>query len=473
MTGRLIVVSNRIPENAVPSGGLVVALHEALIDLGGIWIGAHPDRATKPDQPAVDLPSHPAYRKLGLPITADEHAGHYLGYSNSVLWPLCHRRTDLVDLDSDHAATYRAVNRRMAHAVAELAGPDDMIWVHDYHFLPLATELRAIGVRARIGFFLHIPFPVADDLTVLPRRDNVAGWIAGYDLVGLQTQADVARCLEMVRAAPGAEILPDGRIKVGPRVAALRALPIGIDAKGFAHAAQAGDGHALAGIPSGVPLVVGVDRLDYTKGLPNRVRAFGTYLDRLPANTVRPTFLQITPRCRGDVRAYRQIRKEMERLTGRVNARHSDLGATPVRYIERGIPRDILAPVFRAARVGLVTPMIDGMNLVAKEYVSAQDMANPGVLILSRNAGAAEQMDAALLVNPYNVTGMAKALEEAMRMSLAERQARHGALAKVVFGGAVQDWASIFLDRLRQTERPLPIPRRWADSRGIAFDIAS
>jgi trehalose 6-phosphate synthase len=456
MSGRLIVVSNRIPTEEVPSGGLVVALHEALSETGGLWIGAHPDLVDDPTDGLVDLTGG-GYTRKAFRLTAEERRTYYLGYANSVLWPLCHRRSDLIDFERAFAEGYLAVNRRVARAVATLAGPDDLIWIHDYHFLPLASMLRAQGVTARIGLFLHIPFPVLADLDALPERLDFPGWISAFDIVGLQTEADVARCRELFRAEEGGELLPDGGMRHGGRSFAARAFPIGIDTEAFAKAAAVGGGEYLVNLGPREDLVIGVDRLDYSKGLPNRFRAFGQFLDGQEKGDRRASLLQIAPPSREEVGAYQDIRDELERLSGSINGRHAELDWTPIRYIHRGLPRDQLAVLYRVARVGLVTPLADGMNLVAKEYVAAQDPENPGVLVLSRMAGAAEELSEALLVNPYDVEEMAHAIDAALGMSRSERQRRHRVLLEVIRRNDVSHWRRACLDALGRVERHEPV----------------
>ena len=456
MTGRLIVVSNRIPTGEIPSGGLVVALHEALSEAGGLWIGAHPDPVERADDRLVDLPGN-GYGRKAFRLTEAERRTYYLGYANSVLWPLCHRRSDLIAFERAFAEGYLAVNRRVARAVAALAGPEDLVWIHDYHFLPLAAMLRAEGVRARLGLFLHIPFPVLADLDALPEREDFPAWIAAFDVVGLQTEADVARCVELFRAEPDGAPAPGGRIRYRDRTLLVRAFPIGIDAAGFSAAAAVGGGERLVNLGWREDLVIGVDRLDYSKGLPNRFRAFGLFLDRQEKGDRRASLLQIAPPSREEVGAYQDIRDELERLAGHINGRHAELDWTPIRYIHRSLPRDRLAILYRAARVGLVTPLADGMNLVAKEYVAAQDPADPGVLVLSRMAGAAEELTEALLVNPYDIEEMALAIDAALAMPLPERQRRHGVLAEVVRRNDVTHWRRSCLDALRRVGRPEPV----------------
>jgi trehalose 6-phosphate synthase len=449
--GRLIVVSNRIPTEEAPSGGLVVALHDALQARGGIWIGAHPDVVEEAGEEFVELPAE-GYQKLAFRISQADRKTHYLGYSNSVLWPLCHHRVDLIAPEIGFAEGYLALNRRVAKMIAAIAEPEDRIWVQDYHFLPLAACLRAQGVTARVGLFLHVPFPNGADLDALSERDAFLAWIAGYDLVGLQTKADVARCLEVFRADPHSEVFLDGRVKFGPHVFAVRSFPIGIDAEAFAAEAVRADGRALLNLSEREELVIGVDRLDYSKGLPNRVQAFGRILDARESDDRRPTLLQIAPPTREDVAAYQAIRDELEQIAGHLNGAHSDLDWTPIRYIHRAVQRDTLAALYRVARVGLVTSLADGMNLVAKEFVAAQDPQDPGVLVLSRTAGAAEQMPEAVLVNAYDIDDIARGLQQALDMPKAERIARNDALRIGVFRDSVSTWCDSVLQALSETE---------------------
>lgn len=452
--GRLVVVSNRVPKGDVPAGGLVFALDEALRGTGGLWFGADepggdPDagvRALGPDATG-------AYERFAFPVTHAEHQGHYLGYSNSVLWPLFHHRPDLLAVEEGDFDHYVAVNRRVAHALRDRIGPDDMIWVHDYHFLMLAHELRAIGVRNRIGLFLHIPFPGASDVMALSQVAMLPAWLAAFDLVGLQTERDVGAALELLRHDPRTELLNDGRLARGGRTFRLLRFPIGIDAEGFARTAR----HAVQprlSLPTDgpAPLLLGVDRLDYSKGLVHRFRAFGRYLSEMRDPRLKPTYIQIAPVSRGDVAAYRDIREELERTAGSVNGAHSTLDWTPIRYVRQHVDREVVAALYRRADVALVTPLADGMNLVAKEYVAAQDPEDPGVLILSHFAGAAEQMPEALLVNPYDEHAFAEAMHRAVHMPAEERRRRHEALRRSVFREDVDWWAQTFLDRLSEAK---------------------
>lgn len=447
---RLIVMSNRVPDSSMPSGGLVVALHQSLKAIGGIWVGSR-DGGSR----TLELESERSgYRKARFGLSASERENYYLGYSNSVLWPLCHRRTDLMKLSRAFYDGYLAVNRRIAGEVARLAEDDDMIWVHDYHFIPMAAELRAARSRGRIGFFLHIPFPTATDLAALPQFDEFHVWLASYDLVGLQTQGDVARCLELFRAHPEAEILVDGAIKFRERVFRVASFPIGIDVEEFARLAKPG-GRDLLGIGDEL-LAVGAERLDYSKGLPQRLEGFETWLSANAGSNL--TYLQIAAPSRGEVGAYQTLASELRETAGRINAVNSTLEHTPLKLLFQPTPRETLATIFRASDLGLVTPLADGMNLVAKEYVAAQNPDNPGVLILSRNAGAAETLTSALIVNPFDPAEIADAMSTAISMSRVERISRHEHLLDAVRASDIKHWGGAFIARLQQRSR-FEVPR--------------
>ncbi|PZX15265.1 trehalose 6-phosphate synthase [Palleronia aestuarii] len=454
MPGRLIVLSNRIPTEGPPSGGLVVALHELLAERGGLWIGAASDFADEPSETFQPVAGEERYEKATFDLTEDEHADYYLGYANSVLWPLCHHRTDLLAMERRYADGYRAVNARVARMLAQIVGPEDRIWVHDYHFLPLALELRRLGVAARVGMFLHIPFPAAADISALTESDEFYQWFAAFDLVGLQTEADVARCLDAYRRHPSGEMLLDGRVKLDGSIFKVRSFPIGIDGKTFADIAKTPPAHDPVHIRADARLILGVDRLDYSKGIPHRFRGFSTYLARRDPCSPRATLLQITPPSRESVMAYQEITRELEALSGRINGQYGEIDWTPIRFVVRSVPRETLVPLYRMASVGLVTPLADGMNLVAKEFVAAQDPDDPGVLVLSRGAGAAEQMTDALIVNPYDAEDVGDAIEKGLTMPLEERRSRHAALMEVVRNTDIFEWGNRFIDALGAVKKP-------------------
>ena len=457
MSGRLIVVSNRVPLGGQGSGGLVVAMHECLTDQGGIWIGA---KQIEDGTPSETFERHEAegYEKMTFDLTRQDEEEYYLGFSNSVLWPLCHRRTDLIDFETAYAEGYERVNQRLARMLAEVVEPNDRIWVQDYHFFPLAAHLRNMGVRNKIGFFLHIPFPNVSDLPALPSFEVFGDWIAAYDLFGLQTRRDVAACLEFFRTRNDAEMMLDGSLKYRSRTFQVRSFPIGIDAEAMNEAADVKLAECKLRLLADERLMIGVDRLDYSKGLLNRFKAVEAYLDQLGPDEPRVSLLQIAPPTRERVLAYREMRDELEQLTGKVNGAHSELDWTPVRYIHRPVDRSLLAALYRRADIALVTSFADGMNIVAKEYVASQDPEDPGVLILSHFAGAAEQMEQALLVNPYDVPEMTEAICRALKMPLEERKERHQDLLKGVKEQDIRWWSQTYLHALDRCPEPVPAP---------------
>ena len=445
--GRLVVVSNRLPLGDNPSGGLVVAMDEALRQ-GGVWIGNSGEIAETAAEALTPHPGAP-FERLSFDLTEAEHRDYYLGYANSVLWPLCHFRVDLMVMRPDYLSAYRRVNRRIARLVADALREGDRVWVQDYHHLPLAHELRTLGVTNPIGFFLHIPFPGPMAFNALPNADEVARWIAAFDLFGLQAERDVAACREALKTVDGAEV-DDVHVRIGDACARLAAFPIGIEVDEFAAiAAEAGP------LPEGGPAtVIGVDRLDYSKGLPQRFKAFGELLERRPDMAGDIQLLQIAPPTREEVEAYRDIREELERLSGAINGEHATLDWTPIRYIHRSVPRERLAALYRHARIGLVTPLADGMNLVAKEYVTAQDPEDPGVLILSKFAGAVQQMEeGALVVNPHDLEDVVQAIVTALWMPMRERRERHSGLMDRLRVEDVHWWRRAFLGALDEAAK--------------------
>ena len=444
--GRLVVVSNRIPGDGASSGGLVVALHDTLSKRGGIWIGSSGETLEEPSTSLREVGSTP-YRRLAYDLSQEDQENFYLGYSNSVLWPLFHYKPDLIDLQEGFSSGYREVNARVARMIADVLEPDDLLWIHDYHFLPLAQDLRTLGVKNRIGFFLHIPFPTAQNLPALPEARELPHWLAACDLVGLQTKRDVAACREALRVSGQVEVMADGTIRCGGNAFALEHFPIGIDAEGFAELARTAPAPTMA-VATKTKIILGVDRLDYSKGLVHRFQGFGAFLDQREPGSMRATLLQIAPPSRSDVEAYSDMRDQLDAMSGSINGAHAELDWTPIRYIRRPVEHDALAAIYRRSAAALVTPLADGMNLVAKEYVAAQDPEDPGVLILSPFAGAVEQLDEAIVVNPYDATNMAEGIEQALNMPLEERKRRHASLWQNVREENVEWWTRKFLERL-------------------------
>ncbi len=450
---RLVVVSNRV---ALPgesrAGGLAVGLEAALKSRGGLWFGWN-GKVVRGDSGRLHEQVGGEVRYATMELNRRDHDDYYNGFANRTLWPLLHSRLDLVDYARETREGYHRVNTLFADRLAPLLRDDDLLWIHDYHLIPLASLLRARGVRCRIGFFLHVPMPSADLVSALPEHGRLFSTLFAHDLVGFQTGRDADRFRTYARIFGGARVEADGTLVLpGGGVVSVAAFPIGIDAARIAtQSAAAVNKPAVRALRESLSdrlLAIGVDRLDYSKGLPERFRAFGRYIERHPDQRGRLTFLQIAPVSRGDVAEYRHLRDQLEGISGHINGTHASPDWTPLRYVNRNFAHATLTGFYRAAKVALVTPLRDGMNLVAKEYVAAQDPEDPGVLVLSMLAGAALELDAALLVNPYDLDGVADAIARASTMPLAERRERWRAMMAPVSGNDIHTWCRRFLERL-------------------------
>jgi trehalose 6-phosphate synthase len=460
---RVVIVSNRVSPAASAQnnqGGLAIAMQATLDRDRAMWFGWSGEVVDEwPSAPQLSQDGRTTRALLDLPRKDYEH--YYAGFSNRALWPLFHYRIDLSEFDYEDYAGYRRVNEAFAEHLAPLLDPDDVIWVHDYHLIPLGSFLRERGVTQRIGFFLHTPFPVPEILTTLPVHEDLVRALAAYDLVGFQTDSDLRAFLEYIRREAHGETRADGRFSAFGRRSQAASFPIGIDTDRVTERAQyAADSQRsrrLRDSLAGRKLVIGVDRLDYSKGLINRFKGVQLLFEDHPEHRRGAVVLQIAPPTRGDVPEYRQLRQALDGLMGRINGRFGEPDLLPVRYLNRHFSQDTLFGYYRLAAVGLVTPLRDGMNLVAKEYVASQNPENPGVLILSRFAGAAQQLTAAVTVNPYDPHGIAAALDRALIMPLQERRERHAALIKVLHDYDLTAWRDRFLAALmRQGGAPRP-----------------
>jgi trehalose 6-phosphate synthase len=451
---RLVVVSNRVADLSAgcQSGGLAVAMTEALRATGGLWFGWSGKTHKNAARSAPRLHRFDSILTATVDLTPAEHEHYYLGFANRCLWPLLHYRLGLTEIDAKSRRVYLAVNRRFAAELAPLLQPGDRIWVHDYHLIPLAEALRRHGVTNEIGFFLHTPFPPPEVFAAAPHYRRLARALFAYDLVGFQTKRDRENFARLVVEALKGQRLDQGRLSAFGQTVVASAFPIGIDPGWIAEAAaRRANGSTLRRLRHALgqqSLIVGVDRLDYTKGLVEKFAAVEALLEAHAEHSGRVTMLQIAPPTREGVEAYDAVRGQLEAMAGRINGRFGDFTWVPVRYIHRSLSRDDLAGLFRHARVGLVTSLRDGMNLVAKEFVAAQDPADPGVLVLSCFAGAAEQLTEAVLVNPHDIHDVAAALHRALTMPLEERRARHDALWHKIASHNVERWRELFLERL-------------------------
>jgi trehalose 6-phosphate synthase len=454
---RLVIVSNRVTlpgEQSARAGGLTVAVREALRRRNGIWFGWSGEITDDPSE-EPNVSSSGRFTVATLDLSQHEHDSYYAGFSNSVLWPLFHYRLGLIEFKRESYAAYLAVNQRFAQAVAKMLLPDDIIWVHDYHFIPLGQALRRLGVNNPIGFFLHIPFPSPEVLIALPFNERLVESMCAYNLLGFQTERD-ARCFKhFIVDEAGGSVENDGSVHAYGRSTRVEVYPVGIDTARYAEVALEAGGSAevrrLHESLGGRDLIIGVDRLDYTKGLPLRFDAYAQMLREHREHRSKVVLMQIAPTSRNEVRQYRSLRHELEQSAGRINGKFAQFDWVPLRYLNRSHSRSSLAGFYRTAKVGLVTPLRDGMNLVAKEYVASQNPEDPGVLVLSHLAGAAQELgDGAKLVNPYDTTGVAEAMHEALVMGREERKARWKQMYDTISTNTITRWQQRFLADLGQ-----------------------
>jgi trehalose 6-phosphate synthase len=457
---RLVVISNRVAaptpgKAAANGGGLAVAMQEALASTGGLWFGWSGHSGENPQaDPHITERDGVTYAQLDL--SATDYDEYYNGYANSTLWPLFHYRLDLAAFRQRTYAGYHRVNALFAHKLAQLLRPDDVIWVHDYHLIPIAEELRQMGYNNRIGFFLHTPFPVPEVLGALPNLKLLMRSFCAYDLIGFQTESDNAALRRYLTDWAGGRALEDGRIEAFGRTVETRVFPISIDVAGLATlATDVAKTPTLKRFERSLndrQLVLGVDRLDYSKGLPQRFEAFGKLLENYPDMNNRVTMMQIAPPSRENVPEYQAIRAELEQIAGHINGLNAEFDWQPLRYINKGYSRRTLAGFYRIARIGLVTPLRDGMNLVAKEFVAAQDPEDPGVLVLSQFAGAASELGGgALLVNPYDIEDSAENLRRGLSMPLDERKERWQTMWATLEANTIEHWRKAYLKALHAT----------------------
>ncbi len=452
---RLIVVSNRVQppnKNGGAQGGLAIALQAALREYSGLWFGWS-GGVTDRFSGEIDFQTIDGVTTAMVDLEEQDVDEYYNGYANRTLWPLFHYRIDLAEFERDFAGGYARVNARFADTLAPLIEPDDLVWVHDYHLFPLGRELRQRGVANRMGFFLHIPWPPANLLLSLPNHRELVESLFDYDVVGFQSDDWRDSFIHYVTEQMGGRAEPGGIVSADGRKISVIDCPIGIDFAEFSQSVNSTAArlsrYRVRQSAAGRDMIIGVDRLDYSKGLEERFLGYERFLSQHPEQHGELFLLQVAPPSRGDVQSYQQIRASLDSVSGRINGEFADFDWVPIRYVNQGYPRDQLAGMYRAARVGLVTPLRDGMNLVAKEYVAAQDPEDPGVLILSEFAGAARQLSAAVLVNPYSPDDLADAIQRALTMSREERVERWQALYANVRDEDVVWWRKRFTDALQ------------------------
>ncbi len=451
---RLVVVSNRVPlpSSGSQAGGLSVALHGLMARRGGLWFGWSGAVSEGSARGELKRETAASIDYVTFDLSAEEHNGYYNKFSNGVLWPLLHTLPELMDYDRLDARTYRDVNDRIAEMLVSFLRPTDLVWIHDYHLLPLPMALRSRHVHNPIGFFLHIPFAPADVLGAAPEMASFIRDMLGADVIGFQTDNDMRNFAGAAQQLAGATRLTGNTLQVGSRRVKLGVFPVEIDATEFARIAadmaKTGASDRLRKSLTAQSLVLGMDRLDPTKGLIQRVAGLRRLFEKYPAWKRRVTALQIAASSRGDVESYRSLRTTLDHDVGSLNGDFADPDWTPLRLITRGVARNIGAGYMRIACVGLITPLRDGMNLVAKEFVAAQNPVDPGVLVLSRFAGAARQLDGAILVNPYDADALADALDVALKMGQEERVQRWTSMWSQIEDRTPVQWGRNFVATL-------------------------
>src|ERR1700691_3311182 len=436
-------------------GGLAARLLPVVEKSGAIWVGSSGrvrDGANK--EPFAEIEALGAGALAMLDLPAAHYGGYYEGFANSALWPALQSRADLIRASQDDYLSYREVNAFMARALLRFRKPDAAFWIQDYHFLALGAELRDLGVTQPVGFLLHTPWPMRAIMGGGHHHRELIEAMLAYDLVGFQTEDDCENFLEYLSSCLGLES-EDGVVTSRYGKSRIAVFPIGIDAEKFALQAAKAVSHPdvsrLRRSLNGEKLAIGVDRLDYSKGLVNRINAFDRMWTLQPTLQRTVSLLQIATPSRGAIEAYGNLQNELAKLVSDVNGRHGEVDWTPIRYLNKGFSQTVLAGLYRTAQVGVVTPLNDGMNLVAKEYVAAQHPADPGVLVLSKFAGAANELETALLVNPHDIDGMARTIALALSMPLTERRIRWEAMMAKLHAGTIQQWFADFVDALQGT----------------------
>lgn len=467
---KLIVLSNRVnlPSKKSPkavAGGLAVALQEALAKDGGIWVGWNGQVVTNiSDMPdTVNQFATEQHDKVTYVTTAFspmQYEKYYCGYANNRLWAGMHDRTDLIVSSSEDFSVYQAVNRMFAKQLQQIAQPDDMIWIQDYHFFAVARHCRDLGMKQRIGFFLHIPFPQLWVWDFLTYGQTLIQQLLDYDVVGLQTQQDAQNCVAVIE-----QLLPhaiqitqtNGRtlIRHGNHTTLIKAYPIGINPV-YIHklASQPlSDQAVLKNLTSTITTILAAERLDYSKGIPERLQAFAAFLQRYPQYLEQIQLYQIACPSRLDIQTYQQLRQQVHTLVEQINSQFATASWQPIIYQEDPVSHDNLMPLFRQCQICWVNSLKDGMNLVAKEYIAAQDEQNAGILILSKNAGAAHQLQQAILVDPTNNDSMIEGLYQALTMTKQQREQRHQSLLKSIYETNIDTWRAHFLADLTHMDK--------------------
>ena len=452
---RLVVVSNRIaiPDGTKSAGGLAVGIVDALKNTSGLWFGWNGEisEISESEEDDMSVVEDDGITYASVPLNQNDYDLYYCQFSNAVLWPALHYRIDLVDYQREAWEGYCRVNDLLARRLLPLLKPDDILWIHDYHLLPFAASLRKLGVTNRIGFFLHIPFPTPEIFNAVPPHNELLEMMSHYDLLGFQTEGDRLAFLDNLGELTTLQPTGTYMHQAFGNTFSTGVYPISIAPDSIKEMAEGPLPSKLAAMEQELreaQNIISCERLDYTKGLPERFLAFEALLEKFPQHRGKVRYSQIAPTSRGDVQAYQDLRHQLETEVGRINGKYGSLNQTPLFYLNQHFQRSLLMKLFRLTDVGLVTPLRDGMNLVAKEYVAAQDPKDPGVLVLSQFAGAANELTAALIVNPYDRDDVAAALDKALTMPLEERIERYNDMMNVLHKNDIANWGDTYLKDL-------------------------
>ena len=450
---KLIVLSNRVslpnPDKAT-AGGLAVALQDALSDIGGVWLGWNGEQVENQADVDFNEIQHNGVKYITCPLTKTQYQKYYSGFANRTLWPAMHSRADLIEYNAEEYEVYQQVNRLFAQKLKHIAQPDDMIWIHDYHFLSVAHYCRELGMQNRFGFFLHIPFASLNIWKLIPQARLLIQDLSQYDVIGLQTEHDQQQCLQVTHHFLGSSTIQDNMLQYKNHQVMIQCYPIGINPKQIQQVAEQEKSNHYFDFAKmrQQKTIISVDRIDYSKGLIERFNAFEAFLNNHPEYQKHLTDLQIACPCRMDIAAYQNLFAALKAKVELINDRFSQDGWLPINCIHETVSHENLMHIYRQSDICWVNSLRDGMNLVAKEFIAAQDPTDPGVLILSKYTGAAKQMTEALIVDPQNQTSMQKALKKALKMSKVERLERYKYLIKGLKIFDINDWRNAILNDL-------------------------
>lgn len=461
---KLIVLSNRVSlpnPDTHAAGGLAVALQDALDTLGGIWLGWNGEKISDDQDNQFSVQSKLDVHYMTCPLKEYQYQSFYSGYSNSVLWPGMHHRGDLIDLENCDYDVYQEVNLLFAQKLVQIASPDDIIWIHDYHFFSVAHHCRQLGMKNRIGFFLHIPFAPLEIWEKIQEAKLLLGHLCEYDVIGLQTERDQSICTHVLRNYAGATQIDAEIMTLNQNLTRVKCYPIGVNPQSIQEISKLSQPEISAFFDAkdykDVKTIIGVDRIDYSKGLIERFNAFETFLERHPEFHQLITDIQVACPCRMEIPAYEALFEDLNLKMNQINQEYSQDKWQPINFTHDTLGHDSLMQLYRFADICWVSSLRDGMNLVAKEYIAAQDVNDPGVLILSKYAGSAEQMPEAILVDPEDRQAMVKALEQAFNMSKTERLERFQQLIQGINDFDIIDWRNAFLKDLSDQSHQIEI----------------